>query len=53
MLLKSAFSSFPEGFEYFGPHIRIPREQLYSRLETSGNPQVGQRVTKLSFDKKG
>ena len=26
--LKSMFWGFPEGFEHFGPQIRIPREKL-------------------------
>ena len=38
--LISNFWGFPEGFEHFGPHIRIPREKSryivdWKRLETS------------------
>ena len=48
--LESKIQGFPQGFEHFGPQIRIPREKLvYTRLETPGNPQFGQQITKVGF----
>ena len=50
-LVEIIFWCFPTGFEYVGPRIRIPREkQGIYRLETSGNPQFGRKMSKISSD---
>ena len=52
-MLKSKCWGLPAGYEYVGPRIRIlVKNCVYSRLDTSGNPQFGQTVSKSSFGTK-
>ena len=42
---------FPEGFEYFGPRIRIPREKLSIwQAVNVWKPPISSKITKFSFE---